>query len=95
MTQLDLLRGYQETSREAYAKVRRTLNSRQAVVFEVIADRGPLTNQEIADLLGWGVNRVTPRCLELRGIGCVEDAGKRTCSRTGNSAKAWRVRQWR
>jgi len=33
------------------------------------------TNAEIALKLGWPVNRITPRCLELRKMGLILDAG--------------------
>lgn len=47
------------------------LGERQATVYEALLEQGPrgATNAELAELLDWPVNRVTPRVYELRGCG--------------------------
>ena len=47
------------------------LGERQATVYEALLERGPhgATNAELANVLGWAVNRITPRVYELRGEG--------------------------
>ena len=47
------------------------LGDRQATVYEALLDQGThgATNAELAQILGWTVNRVTPRVYELRGCG--------------------------
>lgn len=47
------------------------LGERQATVYETLLQRGlhGATNAELADVLGWPVNRITPRVYELRGEG--------------------------
>jgi hypothetical protein len=50
------------------------------------------TNAEIADKLGWAINRVTPRCNELRRLELVLDAGRRKCRITGSNAHAWKAK---
>ncbi|WP_157032773.1 hypothetical protein [Sphingomonas changbaiensis] len=65
------------------------LNDRQAEVFASLEGARPMTNAEIALKLGWTINRVTPRVLELRTAGVVKDFGKRACSVTGRKAYIW------
>jgi len=47
------------------------LGERQATVYRKLLQRGPhgATNAELAEELGWPVNRITPRVYELRGEG--------------------------
>lgn len=81
-----------DTSREAYATVLPELTDRQAVVLGLLERYGrPLTNSEIAGELGWSINRVTPRVLELRELGKVRDCGTRACRVTGRTAHQWGV----
>lgn len=80
-----------DTSRTAYREVIPTLNERQAVVLSLLEGSRPLTNTEIADQLGWEINRVTPRIHELRALGQVKDFGKRRCSKTGRKAYQWGI----
>jgi hypothetical protein len=51
------------------------------------------TNAELAAQLGWTINRVTPRILELRTMGLVLDTGRRTCTITRSSAHAWKAKE--
>lgn len=77
--------------REAESAGVGTLGDRQRAVYEVIRRNADVTNQEIADILEWGVNRVTGRTVELREMGLVTEGRKRPCTRTGNQAQAWRA----
>ena len=47
------------------------LGERQTTVYKALLERGPhgATNAELAEVLGWPVNRITPRVYELRGEG--------------------------
>lgn len=74
------------------------LCEKQMRVFEVILHHGPVTNEEIADILKEKINRVVGRTFELRHIGTegiplVVPAGKRKCTITGNVVQAWRVNE--
>lgn len=80
-----------DTSLSALASIKPTLSDRQAVVYGLLERSHALTNSEIARELGWGINRVTPRCLELRNMGLVQAYGKRQCRVTGRTAYAWGV----
>ena len=80
----------QQTSLEAYRSVSGGLNSRQAVVIRIFSScREPLTNLEVAMILGWDINCVTPRVLELRGMRLLEEAGSKI-QPSGREAIAWR-----
>ncbi|MHA1168685.1 MAG: hypothetical protein ACTSRU_12735 [Candidatus Hodarchaeales archaeon] len=62
----------QKTSLVAYFdEVVPTLGERHREVFKVFTDNPSMnfTNMELADELGWSINRVTPRVYELRGLG--------------------------
>lgn len=60
-----------DNSLDAYHSLER-LGSKQMVVYQVLKNSvKPLNNRQLSELLGWGVNRVTPRVLELRELGLV------------------------
>lgn len=69
------------------------LGTRQQQVFDVIT-RHPkgISNSEIAAQLGWPINRVTPRTLELREKGYVVPADKRECTITRSVVQTWRTK---
>jgi len=85
----------EETSLEAYFNIVEPLLSEKQVevlrVFKMHTDRS-FTNMELADMLGWSINRVTPRTNELRKIGALKTVGKRFCRITGNTAFALELR---
>ena len=84
----------QETSLRAYyTKVLPNLGKRQAQVLAVFRRNSRLnwTNMELAAELGWSINRVTPRVLELRKLGALVTATRRRCLITGNESLAWRL----
>lgn len=80
-----------DTSREAYDSIVPDLNEKQAIVLAAIEMHQPLTNSELSEVLGWSINRITPRVLELRNLGKVVDLGKRSCRVTGRNAHEWGV----
>ena len=85
----------QETSLDAYRdKVLPRLSKKQGVVFAFLKQwfGNNYTNMEIAQALGWSINRVTPRVLELRRMGEVVLATRRKCNVTGNRAMSWRAK---
>lgn len=75
------------------------LGKMQRIVFEVIKEHGPVTNEEINKILGWkAINRVVGRTFELRSYGIekkplVVFAGKRICTVTGNICSTWRANE--
>lgn len=57
----------QQTSLDAYfVDVKPKLNEKQTQVFRAIEAICPASNKQIANYLGWPINSVTPRVLELR-----------------------------
>jgi hypothetical protein len=84
--------GSQDTSLWAYARATQNLGKKQKEVLDTLRFFPDSTNAELAARLNWPVNRITPRCLELRKMGLILDAGKRTCKVTGSTAHCWRAK---
>ena len=64
----------------------------RARVLKLLAEAGPLTDEQIAERLGMGPNTVRPRRGELVRAGmvrAVDDAGR---TRTGSKATRWGVK---
>jgi hypothetical protein len=78
----------QDTLLWAYAQATQNLGAKQKEVLGALRFFPDATNAEIAAYLRWPVNRITPRCLELRKMGLILDAGKRRCNVTGSTAHA-------
>lgn len=82
--------GVQQTSLEAYRyNVLQRMGEHQAAVWGIIAEYGPISNYDIAQKLGWPINSVTPRNLELRIMERVKFAGARTNPMTGRREMLW------
>jgi len=79
----------QQTSLRAFAKL--PILTRQKQVYDALCHSGErdMTNTEIAALLGWPINCVTPRIYELRQKGLVAQSCERPCRKTGEICKAW------
>ena len=82
----------QDTSLWAYAQATNHIGAKQKAVLDALRYFPDATNAELGAKLGWPVNRITPRCLELRKMGLILDAGKRTCKITGSTAHAWKAK---
>ena len=83
--------GVQQTSLEAYKQAKAKLNDHQAIVWATIDAHGPLSNKQIATMLGWPINSVTPRVLELRAMEQVKFAGVRVDAKTNRREMLWSV----
>lgn len=86
---------YQETSQEAYnllveqpgqlsAKQQAVLN-----VFTKLVKNQPLSNFDIATMLDWPINCVTPRVLELRENGSLVHVGYKRQLETDKRVMLW------
>jgi len=84
--------GSAETSLWAYSVATRDLGAKQKEVLDALRLFPDATNAEIAARLGWPVNRITPRMLELRTMELVLEAGRRRCKVTGSMAHAWKAK---
>lgn len=67
----------------------RNLPEKRASVYEIIKNHPHVTDKEIAQLLGWEINRVTGRRGELVRDGLVEQCGKRFVE--GKPNAEWRA----
>lgn len=83
----------QPASQQAYfTEVLPTLSDRHQKVLQVLATVPNATNSELSRMLGWEINRITPRIFELREKKLVVEANKRKCRVTGRTAIAWKVK---
>lgn len=82
---------HQDTSRKAYQAIKASLGEKQRQVYEVLKRIGPSTNRELAEELGWEINRVTPRVHELLVDDLVQLHSRRSCTITGFTAIAWEL----
>lgn len=76
------------TSQQAYTAIKGKLGTKQTIVYEALKVLGQASNEDIADHLGWPINRVTGRMTELRNYGMAAVAGI-TRNKSGFSAKLW------
>lgn len=77
------------TSLAAYESIQAELNTKQEKVFDALTQLGSMCNQEIADVLGWPINTVTPRVKELREKGLVVERRRAKYEPTGRTCIFW------
>lgn len=65
----------QQTSIDAWFALCSKLGKRQERVYEAIQELEVCNNRQISDYLGWPINCVTPRVLELRKKMLVKECG--------------------
>ena len=82
----------QDTSLMAYEEIKDTLGDKQKLVYDMLKGLGSANNMIIAKKLGWDINRVTPRVLELRQRGLVIKDSMRVCPITKRVTWFWRVK---
>ena len=87
--------GYQPTETSFNAAVRVAVNARNVRdrVAAVLAERGPMTADEIAAVLGLSILTVRPRVTDLNKAGRIEDTGARRQTGSGNAAIVWRIKE--
>jgi len=81
-----------KTSRPAYEEAKTNIGDKQLKVFETIKKLGPCTDAQIADFLGWPINRVTPRRGELIDLKMIIADGKRRDQKTKRLVNFWRIK---
>lgn len=86
-----LLHNGTQTSRDAAVSNKDRAPSQRERVLAAI-QRHDLTNEEIGDYVGIPIQSVCPRVFELRGLGKIEDSGKRRPTKAGQMATVWRVK---
>jgi len=85
-----------DTSLAVYQnKVIPNMSTRQRQVYEIFRQfpYSNFTNAEVAQEMGWSINRITPRTGELRDLGLIEEVSRRVCNVTGNLAWAKRLKK--
>ena len=89
-----------ETRRESYNAVLPTTKQRQSLILSLLRENGPMTAQELADVLhrrGYTPsnerNLAAPRLTELKDAGKVEATGKKICHKTGRNVTVWAERK--
>jgi predicted HTH transcriptional regulator len=81
----------QSTSLEAFIHIQRSLNRLQNEVLKAARTQPNVTDQELAYMLKWPINRITPRRGELVEKGLVEEAGRRKCRVGTREVMSWRA----
>jgi len=79
------------TSLEAYEQIKPKLSKSQQRVLLAIYELGQATNRQIAKHLDLEINQITPRTLELREMGKVEEHD--TIVQNGRKAYRWRFKE--
>ena len=69
------------------------LNKKQLEVLRIMQDKPDWTYQELSSSMGWSVNRIIPRVMELRQLGLIVMGGKRQCGTTGMIVQSWRLNE--
>ena len=60
-------------SLDTYYETIDSLSDRRAQVLKTIKSRYPITRQEVSEVMGWKINRITGRVCELIDLGLVVD----------------------
>jgi len=81
----------QKTSLEAYQVLIPDLGNQQETVYNTITEHPDSCNHELAKLLGWEINRVTPRVKELRDKGLVVCTHTKIDNSTNRSVMCWKT----
>lgn len=83
----------QYTSLDAFLYLTPThLCNAQKAVFEAISRVGEASDKEVAEILGWPINRVTPRRGELHQMDRIRCVGERRDPRTNRREMVWRAK---
>lgn len=80
----------EQVRNKAFGEV--ALGQRQEEVLNVIRICQPISNEEIADIIGVPPHYVTPRVLELRKFGHVEFFGTSTSPTSKRTVSLWRIK---
>lgn len=81
-----------QTSYPAYEEVKESVEKCRAKVLQAIKELGVCTDKDIANKLGWEINRITNRRGELVIEGKVVCDGKRKDLITNRTVNYWRVK---
>jgi len=80
------------TQLKSWIDLQENLGNIHRQVLNELSKHDGLTNQELAEKLGWPINRVTGRVTELRRKGFVIDNGTKLNTETGKMNYVWCVK---
>lgn len=79
-----------DTQRKAWEELQPTIGAKRQAVLTVIRRRKGAALFEIADHLGWPINRVSGRVTELTKLNLVRDSGRRVVNpASGKNVIVW------
>lgn len=83
----------QQTSWQVYqTEIKPNINAKQQVVLRALRRaKRPVCNQELSNELNQAINTITPRVLELRQKGVVEEAYRAIYPATNRKVIYWKV----
>lgn len=81
----------QQTSLFAWHEIQPRISASQQSVLDVIRENPGVTDKDIAKMLGWEINRVTPRRGELEKMGKITHMGIDRSERY--PARMWKARE--
>ena len=79
----------QQTSIAAYLEIKKHLGKKQREVKKVFEEHSECTNNELANYIGWPINTITPRVVELREKGFIKEHCRRADKLTGRKSICW------
>jgi hypothetical protein len=79
----------EQTSLDAWNDIQKDLGEKQMEVFNLFKENETLYDQKICDILGWQINRVTPRRLELQEMGLIRKRGTTISKFTGKTVNEY------
>jgi hypothetical protein len=87
------MNGVRQSSLDAFLYMQATnkLNVNQIIILDLFKKLGghPLSNLDVANMLGWSINRVTPRVNELVKMGKLVHTGYKTQLETHRRVMLW------
>jgi hypothetical protein len=84
-------KGMQPSSLDAWNSIKEDLMPRQKTVLRTLQEIGEASNKQISKLLGWPINTITPRVLELRNMGLVDFSREQVDLKTNRTEIVWRA----
>lgn len=84
---------HSETSEKAADAMHGISAEKRRQVLKAFLDHGPMTDEEVQELLGMNPSTERPRRVELVDKGCVRNSGRQRMTRSGRWAVVWEAVQ--
>ena len=82
-----------ENSLEAYSEIIANLPKKRGRVFDTINQFQPISRQQIADILGWKINQVCGRIVELKELQLIKEVDDVKSKLTGKTVSRLAIRK--